>query len=61
MFTEMLQIFFGYGIVLPPEFSTLFRALGTLEGTLSTLSPGYLALDAAAGEREQPEVLRVTR
>ena len=64
MFTEMLQIFFGYGIGLPPEFSTLFRALGTLEGTLTTLSPGFLAIDAAqqvAGEwardRLRPETL----
>src|SRR5207248_3702647 len=28
-------------------FSTFFRALVTLEGTLTTLSPGYLVIDAA--------------
>jgi ubiquinone biosynthesis protein len=32
---------------LPPEFSTFFRALVTLEGTLTMLSPGYLVIEAA--------------
>ena len=40
-------MFFTFGIVLPPEFSTLFRALITLEGTLRTISPGYLVIEAA--------------
>jgi ubiquinone biosynthesis protein len=35
------------GSTLPPEFSTFFRALVTLEGTLTTLSPGYLVIEAA--------------
>jgi ubiquinone biosynthesis protein len=30
-----------------PEFSTFFRATVTLEGTLTTLCPGYLVIDAA--------------
>src|SRR5207344_852406 len=34
-------------ITLPPEFSTFFRALVTLEGTLTMLSPGYLVIEAA--------------
>jgi ubiquinone biosynthesis protein len=41
MFNDLLQLFFTYGISLPPELSTFFRALITLEGTLTTLSPGY--------------------
>jgi ubiquinone biosynthesis protein len=47
MFNELLQLFFAFGINLPPEFSTFFRALVTLEGTLTTLSPGYLVIEAA--------------
>jgi ubiquinone biosynthesis protein len=47
MFNELLQLFFSFGITLPPEFSTFFRALVTLEGTLTTLCPGYLVIDAA--------------
>jgi ubiquinone biosynthesis protein len=53
MFNDLLQLFFAFGINLPPEFSTFFRALVTLEGTLTTLSPGYLVIEAAermAGE-----------
>jgi len=41
MFNDLLQLFFTFGINLPPELSTFFRALITLEGTLTTLSPGY--------------------
>jgi ubiquinone biosynthesis protein len=47
MFNDLLQLFFAFGITLPPEFSTFFRALVTLEGTLTTLSPGYLVIQAA--------------
>src|SRR5918992_980919 len=38
MLNELLQLFFSFVITVPPEFSTLFRALITLEGTLTTLS-----------------------
>jgi ubiquinone biosynthesis protein len=47
MFNELLQLLFGFGVALPAEFSTFFRALVTLEGTLTTLSPGYQVIDAA--------------
>jgi ubiquinone biosynthesis protein len=47
MFTAMLQLFFEYGITLPPELSTFFRALMVLEGTLVTIAPGYSVVDAA--------------
>jgi ubiquinone biosynthesis protein len=53
MFNDLLQLFFTFGISLPPELSTFFRALITLEGTLTTLSPGYNVIDRAeaiAGE-----------
>jgi ubiquinone biosynthesis protein len=40
-FTELLRILVGFGVYVPPELSTLFRALATLQGTVETLSPGY--------------------
>ena len=47
MFNELLQLFFSFGLSLPPEFSTFFRAMITLEGTLSLLSPGFLVIEAS--------------
>ena len=35
MFNAMLRLFFDYGITLPAEWSTFFRALIVLEGTLT--------------------------
>ena len=65
MFNELLQIFFSFGIALPPEFSTFFRAIVTLEGTLTTLCPGYLVINEAqalasewARERVTPGTLQ---
>jgi ubiquinone biosynthesis protein len=65
MLNDMLQLLFGFGISLPPEFSTYFRALATLEGSLTTLSPGYLVIQAAqeiaaewATERLRPASLQ---
>jgi ubiquinone biosynthesis protein len=40
-FTALLRILIGFGVYIPPEFSTLFRALATLQGTVETLAPGY--------------------
>jgi ubiquinone biosynthesis protein len=47
MFTAMMQLFFDFGLSLPPELSTFFRALMVLEGTLVTIAPGYSVVDAA--------------
>ncbi|HYF45603.1 MAG TPA: AarF/UbiB family protein [Acidimicrobiales bacterium] len=65
MLNELLALLFSFGVVLPPEAATFFRALVTLEGTLVTLSPGYLVLDAAqdvaremARERLSPSSLQ---
>ena len=64
MFNDLLQLFFTFGINVAPELSTFFRALITLDGTLTTLSPGYATIDEAqkiAGEwmraRVRPETL----
>jgi ubiquinone biosynthesis protein len=65
MFNDLLQLLFSFGIVLPPEFGTFFRALVTLEGTLVLLCPGYLVIAEAqaiaqewAGDRTKPETLQ---
>jgi ubiquinone biosynthesis protein len=47
MFNDMLQLFFTFGIIVAPELSTFFRALVTLDGTLTTLCPGYPTIDEA--------------
>jgi ubiquinone biosynthesis protein len=38
---------FDYGVTMPAEWSTFFRALIVLEGTLTTIAPGYSVIDAA--------------
>ena len=47
MFTAMLQLLFDYGVTLPVELSTFFRALIVLEGTLTAIAPGYSVIDGA--------------
>ena len=47
MFNAMLRLMFDFGITLPAEWSTFFRALIVLEGTLTTIAPGYSVIDAA--------------
>ena len=42
MFNAMLRLMFDYGITMPAEWSTFFRALIVLEGTLTTIAPGLL-------------------
>ena len=59
MLVELLTLCFRFGLTLPPELTTVFRAIGTLEGTLRVFSPGYLAIDSAqriAGEWAQEAV-----
>ena len=53
MFNDLLSLLFTYGVQLPAELSTFFRAMITLDGTLTTLAPGYNTITAAekvAGE-----------
>ncbi len=47
MLNAMLRLFFEFGITLPAEWSTFFRALVVLEGTLTTIAPNYSVIDAA--------------
>ncbi len=46
-FAELVPLLRAFKVRLPGEFTLLFRALGTLEGTLRIISPGYSLTDAA--------------
>jgi ubiquinone biosynthesis protein len=55
--TDLLRLTTQLGFRLPPQTSTMFRALATLAGTLEQLSPGYPLIDqvAALGGEELRE------
>jgi len=44
---EFLVIMLDFGMRPPPSITSLLRALGTLDGTLMALSPGFNLIDAA--------------
>ena len=67
MFTDLFRIVSEHGLAVPPEIAAVFRALATMEGTLTALAPGFDIVAEArrfAGEQltEQfsPDVLRKT-
>ncbi len=67
LFNDLLQLMFGFGVQLPAELSTFFRALVTLDGTLQTLAPSYDTIGTAQRiasrwmrERITPETLQET-
>jgi ubiquinone biosynthesis protein len=41
MFTGLFRIVADYGLAVPPEIAAVFRALATMEGTLTQLAPGF--------------------
>jgi ubiquinone biosynthesis protein len=41
MFTDLFRIISEHGLSVPPQIAAVFRALATLEGTLSQLAPGF--------------------
>ncbi|WP_447038488.1 ABC1 kinase family protein [Streptomyces sp. DSM 118878] len=41
VFTQLLRLVSDHGLAVPPEVATVFRAFGTLEGTLTRISPGF--------------------
>jgi ubiquinone biosynthesis protein len=45
--SQLLGVFGAHGIALPATTTTMFRALVTLEGTLTTLVPGYRVVESA--------------
>ncbi len=65
MFTALFRIVSEHGLAVPPEIAAVFRALATMEGTLTQLAPGFDIVAEArrfAGEQVtaqfSPDVLR---
>ncbi|MFZ0002288.1 MAG: AarF/UbiB family protein, partial [Trebonia sp.] len=54
MFTDLFRLASRFELAIPPEIATVLRALGTLEGTLSLLTPGVdIAAEAHAYAADQ--------
>ncbi|WP_432588265.1 AarF/UbiB family protein [Streptomyces sp. HD1123-B1] len=47
VFADLFRLVAGYGLAVPPEAAAVFRALATLEGTLTTVCPGFNMVDEA--------------
>lgn len=67
MFTELFRIVAEHDLSVPPEIAGAFRALATIEGTLTQLAPGFDILVQARGfatahlaDQLSPEALRRT-
>ena len=67
MFTDLFRLITRFRLGVPPEVAAVFRALATLEGTLTQLAPGFDLVAEAQGfarvhfaERLAPEQLRKT-
>lgn len=67
MFTDLFRIVADYGLAVPPEIATAFRALATMEGTLTQLAPRFDIVAEAGrfGEKQlaaqlSPEAIRNT-
>ena len=49
MFTALFRLLTGFGITFPPVIGGVFRAMITLEGTLTLLAPGFKIVDETRG------------
>ncbi|MEY9873030.1 ubiquinone biosynthesis protein [Streptacidiphilus sp. MAP12-33] len=65
VFTDLTRLVTRFGLPVPPELAAVFRALATLEGVLTELSPGFDLIAAARSfgaravtEQLEPEQLR---
>ena len=47
MFTDLFRLVSRFELAIPPEIAAVFRALATLEGTLTQLAPGFNITDEA--------------
>jgi len=47
MFADLFRIVAEHGLAVPPEIAAVFRSLGTLEGTLTSLAPDFDLIVAA--------------
>lgn len=67
MFTDLFGIISDHGLAIPSEVAAVFRAIGTLEGTLTLVHPGYNMIGGARafaadylGEQLRPSALKTT-
>ena len=67
MFTDLFRIVADHGLAIPPEIAAVFRALATMEGTLTQLAPGFDIVTEARrfaaeqlAEQFSPDTLRKT-
>lgn len=67
LFGDLFRLVTGFGLSVPPPIAAVFRALATMEGTLTLLAPGFDLMaesrrfaTAQFGERLRPESLRRT-
>jgi ubiquinone biosynthesis protein len=67
MFADLFRIVAEHGLAVPPEIAAVFRSLGTVEGTLTSLAPDFdLIAEArsfatgAFASQFRPEALRQT-
>jgi len=67
MFTDLFRIVTDFGLSVPAEIAAVFRALATMEGTLTQLAPGFDIVEEArrfGGEQFaaqlSPEAIRKT-
>ncbi|MGW4645121.1 ABC1 kinase family protein [Kitasatospora sp. NPDC004289] len=60
LFAALFRLVARHRLTVPPEFAAVFRALGTLEGGLGQLAPGFdlVAETRSFGERHLAEALR---
>jgi ubiquinone biosynthesis protein len=65
VFTDLTRLVTRFGLAVPPELAAVFRALATLEGVLTELSPGFDLIATARSfgakavvEQLEPEQLR---
>lgn len=47
LFADLLRLMLDFGLAFPPAVAAVFRALFTLDGTLTLLDPGFNILDEA--------------
>jgi ubiquinone biosynthesis protein len=45
MFGDLFRLVLDFGLVFPPDVAAVFRCLGTLEGTLGLLAPGFALIE----------------
>jgi ubiquinone biosynthesis protein len=67
MFADLFRIIAEFGLAVPPEVAAVFRAIATLEGTLTAIAPGFNIVGEARsfaagylGEQLRPQAVQKT-